>query len=453
RLDLPDGTWTITYSVGGYEWETFEDAVFDTEAPEVTGLETVVRAPSGSASIGAGAQVEYGSEVTVSRQDGTVVGHQLPVLVAGLADGVHAYSVTATDRAGNAATVTVQVIVGSATQLPEPRYTAGIVARYTTELRLWDLTNLDGFLSPAAARAAAPDYLGSGIGLTPDDPAVRQVVADVVDAGMTTGEAALALYEWLYNNADYNKDRLDEDDLLDPAETIAAKGGVCRDLAALYASLLRAAGIPARLVAGYLTGEVDGFHAWVEFYGGVGPSPWVPVDVSGINGEYKVSGMMQAFGVALPGHLAMRALTPAEEKTDWSTAAILMYQGGEPVAPFLKQADLLFETTKDLCVHTGTFARAARSAGTCGSGFNARIEEFPVAAGWALDYGIRVDSAPDGTKMTLSIVYPDRSTVAPDEVEYLSYFEPNQPHANSGLRSSGFTEDPARGRADAEIRS
>jgi hypothetical protein len=451
EMTIPDGTWTITYFVDGHKWETFEDARFDTTAPQVIGLPSLVRAPDGSATVGEAAVVEEGVDLLVTKQDGTVVGASLPFTVTGLADGVHVYRILATDEAGNQVPFTIQVLSGSVTELPDPKYTAGIVARYTNELRLWDLTDLEAFVSPATARSQAPGYLGAGTGITPDDPAVQDVIDEVVEPGMTTGEAALELYRWVYDNLEYDKARLDEDDLLDPAQTIASGGGVCRDLAALYVSLLRGAGIPARLVAGYLAGEVNGFHAWVEFYGGVGPSPWVPVDVSGINGEYRVSGMLQAFGIALTGHLAMRALTPDEEKTDWSTAAILLYQGGVPDAPFLKDVTVLFETKQDLCVNLETLARDVRA--TCGREHNAKIDGFPVLAGRVLDYGIEVRSAPDGTKLTLSIVYPDRATVSPDEVEYTTYFDPNQPVPASGLRSSGFDEDPLRGRADAEIRS
>ena len=447
---LPDGSWTVTYFVGGYEWETFEDVRVDTEAPEIRGLPSVIRAPDGSATIGAGVDLESGAGLFVKRQDGSVVSGALPFQVSGLPDGVHIYHVVASDQAGNEATATVQVVAGSATELPEPKYTAGIVARYTTELRLWDLADLGSFVSPATARGRAlsqhgTEYIGSGKGLTPDDPAVRGIVGDVVEPGMNTGEAALALYRWIYDNLEYDRARLEKDDLLDPAQTIEAGGGVCRDLAALYASLLRAAGIPARLVAGYLTGEVNGFHAWVEFYGGVDPSPWVPVDVTGINGPYQVSGMLQAFGVALPGHLAMRVLTPAEEQTDWSTAALLSYRGGEPDAPFLKEVEVVFETTQDLCVNLETFARAVRNS--CTAEHNARIEAFPMLASRVLDYGIDVRSAPDGTELTLSLVYPDLPSVSPDQVVYRTYFEPQQ--AGVDLRSRGFSEDPERGRADA----
>lgn len=455
-LDLPDGTWTVTYFVDGHEWETFDDARVDTTAPAIVGLPPVVRAPTGSATVGAGIDLEVGADLVVTRLDGTVVSTSLPFQVSGLADGVHVYNVVATDAAGNEAGVTVQVVSGSATELPEPKYTAGIVARYTTELRLWDLTDLEAFATPAAARQRVQadhgsSYLGNGTGVAPKDDAVQQVVDQVVTPDMTTtGEIALALYRWMYDELEYDRARLEEDDLLDPADTIANGGGVCRDLAGLYASLLRAAGVPARLVAGYLSGEVNGFHAWVEFYGGVGPSPWVPVDVSGINGPFKVSGMLQAFGIALPEHLAMRALTPQEEQGDWSTAALLSYQGGEPKAPFLKEVVVLFETKQRLCVNDETFARASRTS--CSGEHNAFIEDFPLVSSRVLDYGVDIDDAPSGSKISLSIVYPDLPTVSPDEVVYRTYFEPGNA-GEGGLSSAGFRQDASRGRADIEIQA
>src|SRR5205085_262029 len=159
--------------------------------------------------LGAGAQPEPGASVRVVDQaTGNEVGRGLPLQLDGLGNAVYSYDVLATDPAGNEAVWTVQVVAGTATQLPAGKFDLGVEAR------------------------------------------------------------------------------LNATDLLDPAQTIANGGGVCRDLAALYVSLLRGDGIPARLVAGYLSGRVEGFHAWVEFYGGTGhgPSAWVPVDVSGIDG-------------------------------------------------------------------------------------------------------------------------------------------------------------------------
>jgi hypothetical protein len=447
-MDLPDGTWTVTYYVGGHKWETFKGVRVDTTPPSLEGLDTLVEAPQGSATIGGSVVVGSGDRVqVVDQSSGATVATALPAHVSGLADGVHAYDVVATDPAGNDAVATVQVLVGS-DQLPAGRFTAGIVARYSLSVRLWDISDLDSYPSPATARSAAPDMLGSGTGVTPGDPAVQQAIDDAgVTSGMSTAEVALTLYRWMFDHLEYQKSRLDKDDLLQPSETIAQGGGVCRDLAALYVSLLRGSGVPARLVAGYLAGQVDGFHAWVEFYGG-GSDPWVPVDVSGIGSSddasddaYTEAAMLQAFAIALPEHLPLRALTAAQEKTAWSSAATVSYtkpqHSADPQVEFTKDACSAprcagFEEAKALCVDLQTRERAVTERGACRTAF---IDGFVSRARWVLDYGVEVTPpvAP-GTTITVGAVFPESAATA----EWLSY-------------GGQFSKDAATGRIEADL--
>lgn len=64
--------------------------------------------------------------------------------------------------------------------------------------------------------------------------------------------------------------------LRDASEVLKTKEGVCRDYAILTATLLRAAGIPARLCSGLLAEQGQLFyHAWVEVWTG---KEWVGVD-------------------------------------------------------------------------------------------------------------------------------------------------------------------------------
>lgn len=55
-----------------------------------------------------------------------------------------------------------------------------------------------------------------------------------------------------------------------PSVTLAEGRGACRDLAVLEMEAIRAAGLPARFVSGYRTGNPDAdeqeLHAWVEVY-------------------------------------------------------------------------------------------------------------------------------------------------------------------------------------------
>lgn len=449
-LAIPDGTWTITYWVDGYKWETFKDARFDATRPELTGLEAIGEAPQGSYLLGSGAQTEATARIEVVDQStGAQVATSLPVQLSGLKDGVHAYDVVVSDLAGNEAVYPVQVVVGSATQLPAGQFTMGVVARYTTTAALWDITDLGAYLSPAAAKAQMPGALGSGKGITPDDPEVQKVVNSTVRSGMTTAEIALALYEWMFAYLEYDEARLDQQGLLEPAETIAARGGICRDLAALYVSLLRAADVPARLVAGYLGGRVGGFHAWVEFYGGAGqgPSPWVPVDVSGIDGAYSDVAMLQSFGVRLPEYLMLRAVTAHQEQGDWSSAAVLSYstppRARAPVAPFEEDVvDVVTPSRSNLCINEATrFRELERDVRDCNTPSRAHIPEFITKAVRVLDYGVEVESAARGTTLTLDLVYPDSQDTSADRVEF-TYYAPRE--------SGGCEPDAAEGRASCE---
>ncbi len=66
-------------------------------------------------------------------------------------------------------------------------------------------------------------------------------------------------------------------------EVLRRKEGDCNEHTALYVSLARAAGVPARIAAGLVyTDQIDGrpafyYHAWPEVYLG-GTTPWVPLD-------------------------------------------------------------------------------------------------------------------------------------------------------------------------------
>ncbi len=461
ELAIPDGTWTITYYLDGTRWETFKEARFDSTPPTVTGLESVGSATaSGSYLLGSQAQVEAGATIQVIAQaTGQTVATALPYQVAGLADGVHAYDVVVRDRAGNEAGQTVQVRAGSAQALPEGKHDLGLVARYTLDAELWSIEGLDQWITPAQARQAASNqWLGAGKGITPDAPAVVAVVDEVVIPGMSTGRAAMALFQWMADELDYDKTRLGSSILLTPSQTIldsedasaqaekdldqdglvpdgsgnGQRGGVCRDLAGLYVSLLRAADIPARLVTGYLGGEVNGFHAWVEFYGGPGhgPSPWVPVDVSAIGSTddpapYSPDIALQAFGIRHTSMLPLRVMSETQEEGNWATAVAVHVSyppGQEPSIDLAKS--LTPESPPSvgvLCVDRDTLARLdVRRAHDCPASFPLYLGNFTRSASLILDYGATITASP-GTQVTLTLSYPDPAAVAPGTVEQQTY--------------------------------
>jgi transglutaminase-like putative cysteine protease len=449
ELDIPDGTWTVAYTLGGYDWGSYAPVRVDATPPDIGGLAPVLLSPTGDATVGAGATVTGASAVTVRDLDtGEVLGNALPLHLTGLATGLRILEVEARDEAGNWANATVQVRVGSTDTLPDGRYTFGVVARYNNAVRIWDIRHLDTYPSPAAAEAAVTaatgaGYLGEGYGVTPHAAAVEQVVQDAVRPGATTGETALQLYEWMFGHLTYDNARLSSNatDLLTPTQTLARGGGVCRDLAALYVSLLRGAGVPARLVTGYVAGGVNDFHAWVEFYGAPdsAPSPWVPVDVSPLSGDPSQLDVtvLSAFAIHLPDYLMLRQLPPSAEVAGWESAGALSYQWPKdrPAPTVAFQSHVTATRTQDgtLCLNLKTWLRTpATEPSSCPAGASHVQNQFTLATERVMDYGVQVTGASRGTSVNAALSYPFSDPQGQDFVTYEFYGASLQRHADTG---------------------
>lgn len=95
----------------------------------------------------------------------------------------------------------------------------------------------------------------------------------------TDTELASAIYEYLVDNIRYDKQKaatVQSGYLPDPDETLATGKGICFDYAALAAAMLRSAGIPCKLITGYV--ENDVYHAWNCFY--LESQGWVTVQIA-----------------------------------------------------------------------------------------------------------------------------------------------------------------------------
>jgi transglutaminase superfamily protein len=137
-----------------------------------------------------------------------------------------------------------------------------------SELRSYEL--------PARESQFAPD-LASTPFLQSDDQEVRKVSREALGGERDAAEAAEKLLDWVFRNL-----------IKSPAvsvpnarDVLRDRRGDCNEHAVLYAALGRAAGLPARVVAGtvYMPGD-DGspgafyYHAWDEVWLG----RWVAVD-------------------------------------------------------------------------------------------------------------------------------------------------------------------------------
>lgn len=139
---------------------------------------------------------------------------------------------------------------------------------------------------------------------TPGDLRIPNWKAPTNGERKGTVSTLVALNHALHEGIGY--ERREEGTALSPAETLSAGRGACRDVAVLLAETLRAAGLAARLVSGYLR-ETEGesrraegsLHAWTEvFLPGAG---WVGMDAT--NGVFAHHNFISAAVGLRPGDI------------------------------------------------------------------------------------------------------------------------------------------------------
>ena len=140
-------------------------------------------------------------------------------------------------------------------------------------------------LRDPAARDRHVDYLAP-TPLTELDEELAALAAEVAGDG-PPAEAAAAIAGWVRDTVEYVPGSTGV--RTSALEAWHLRKGVCQDIAHLTVGMLRAVGIPARYVSGYLYPHVDGSvgdtvagqsHAWVDWYcgewNGVDPTNGVP---------------------------------------------------------------------------------------------------------------------------------------------------------------------------------
>jgi len=124
--------------------------------------------------------------------------------------------------------------------------------------------------SPLYLMYTAPDRI-----IPSDDSQVIATSAGIVGKETNPYKKSLMIYSWIMKNIEYRKTETPDRTI---TQILSTKTGDAYDLAILFTSLSRAAGIPAIPVAGILVDAKQGsrIYWWAEFY--LENFGWLPVD-------------------------------------------------------------------------------------------------------------------------------------------------------------------------------
>ena len=136
---------------------------------------------------------------------------------------------------------------------------------------------LSGAAFPVARTEDNHLYLEPNALIQSDDAEILRLAKELVGAEQDAFEAAISLERWVAENM-----KFDLGIVFAPAtEIIRNRRGTCVGYATLLASLARAAGLPSRIVMGYVYAlGMFGGHAWTEVMIG---EKWVPLDAAVVN--------------------------------------------------------------------------------------------------------------------------------------------------------------------------
>jgi transglutaminase-like putative cysteine protease len=311
----------------------------------------------------------------------------------------------------------------------------GIHANYTSFMKIWDISTPTKYANidevPSSIRN---EYLGDGYGFEIANTTLTAKTREIVGNERNTLVIAEDLFVWLFDYADYDSGKLtasqrgDAGGLQSAGETYDRKLGICGDLATLYITMLRIAGVPARPVHGYLDNPgagVGDFHVWVEVWVGVSlrsgdPSDtrddWMTVDVSGISDDpFDVDALMVYFGIFNPEYLAL-GLNADYDDSSWNAWAQFGWSinPGMPNPQFVamgKPKELAYEE-KDLYFNPETKKRVlVEQDSDPPQGFTMFFPDVKVVSKKRIDYGVNVNGT-EPVNATIRIRYPDADAFA-----------------------------------------
>jgi transglutaminase-like putative cysteine protease len=134
-------------------------------------------------------------------------------------------------------------------------------------------------------REAFALFLGPNERVAVGDPILDPIRAEVRERAGSRDPAATAraIYDWVVDNVEYKKVGTGWGNG-DTFWACSERYGNCTDFHALFTSLARSEGIPARFEIGFpvpaerAAGEIGGYHCWVRFH--LPETGWFPIDAS-----------------------------------------------------------------------------------------------------------------------------------------------------------------------------
>lgn len=123
------------------------------------------------------------------------------------------------------------------------------------------------------AAAQKPEFTKPSLNIPSSSASFKKLASSIVGKETNVDKASLLIQKWVNKQMTPNAGI---GVLRDATEIVKTKEGVCRDYAILTVTLLRAAGIPARLASGLVNWDGDFYyHAWAESWNG---SQWIGID-------------------------------------------------------------------------------------------------------------------------------------------------------------------------------
>lgn len=177
-----------------------------------------------------------------------------------------------------------------------------------------------GMTFPAVMTEENRIYLRPNVYIQSDDPGIESLAKRLVAGHKDILSAALILERWVAENM-----KFDLGIAFAPAtEIFQDRRGTCVGYATLLAALSRAAGIPSRLVMGYVYAlGMFGGHAWTEIRAG---ERWIPLDAAIVNEGVADATRFYCAASSLADGWGELALGPAQQVFGQVGIEILEYE-------------------------------------------------------------------------------------------------------------------------------